>query len=83
MIEPEIELGRIAVQVRVAHVKVAARELPWLPLTLTGSPTNIITLPMLDSTAPIPLDYRLPADAYYHLVRALRVTLPPPLADTA
>ena len=34
---------------------------------------------MLDSTAPIPLDYRLPDDAYYHLVRTLRVTLPPPL----
>ena len=37
---------------------------------------------MLDSTAPIPLDYRLPAEAYYHLVRTLRVTLPPPLTDT-
>ncbi len=32
-----------------------------------------------------PLDHlslRLPADAYYHLVRTLRLTLPPPLTDT-
>ena len=33
---------------------------------------------MLDSTQPIPLDYQLPADAYWHLIRALRLTLPPP-----
>lgn len=33
---------------------------------------------MLDSAAPIPLDFRLPVDAYYHLVRTLRLTLPPP-----
>lgn len=38
---------------------------------------------MLDSTAPIPLDYQLPADAYYHLIRALRLTLPPPPTDSA
>ena len=38
---------------------------------------------MLDSAAPIPLDYQLPAEAYYHLVRALRLTLPPPAGDSA
>lgn len=37
---------------------------------------------MLDSTAPIPLDYQLPADAYRHLIRTLRRTLPPPPGDS-
>ena len=38
---------------------------------------------MFDGAAPIPLDYQLPADAYYHLVRTLRLTLPPPPTDSA
>src|SRR5437763_11850927 len=33
---------------------------------------------MFDNAAHTPLDYQLPADAYYHLVRTLRLTLPPP-----
>src|SRR5437763_1386484 len=33
---------------------------------------------MFDSTQPIPLDFLLPADAYWHLIRTLRLTLPPP-----
>jgi hypothetical protein len=33
---------------------------------------------MLTSAAPIPPDYRLPEDAYWHVIRILRVTLPPP-----
>ena len=37
---------------------------------------------MFDSAAPIPLDYLLPAEAYYHLVRKLRLTLPPPAGDS-
>ena len=38
---------------------------------------------MLDSAAPIPLDYRLPGEAYYHLIRMLRLALPPPPTDSA
>ena len=38
---------------------------------------------MLDSTQPIPLDYQLPAHAYWHLIRTLRLTLPPPADDGA
>jgi hypothetical protein len=37
---------------------------------------------MFDSSAPTPLDYQLPADAYYHLIRTLRLTLPPPPDDS-
>ena len=33
---------------------------------------------MFDAATPTPLDYQLPADAYWHLVRTLRLTLPPP-----
>src|SRR5437763_13452072 len=33
------------------------------------------------STTPDDLHDRLPADAYYHLVRTLCLTLPPPLSD--
>ena len=36
---------------------------------------------MFDGTAP-PLAYQLPAEAYYHLVRTLRLTLPPPPGDS-
>ena len=36
---------------------------------------------MFDGPAPLPLAYQLPADAYYHLVRTLRLTLPPPPGD--
>jgi hypothetical protein len=38
---------------------------------------------MLDSTQPIPLDYQFPEDAYWHLIRFLRLTLPPPPDDSA
>src|SRR5256885_1162821 len=40
---------------------------------------------MLDSTTPSPSHFadRLPADAYYHLVRVLRPALPPPRGDSA
>jgi hypothetical protein len=37
---------------------------------------------MLDSTQPIPLDYQLPADAYWHLIRFLHLILPPPPTDS-
>ena len=37
---------------------------------------------MLDSTAPIPLAAQLPADAYWHLIRTLRLTLPRPPGDS-
>ena len=33
---------------------------------------------MFDGTAPIPLEYQLLSDAYYHLVGTLRLALPPP-----
>ncbi len=33
---------------------------------------------MFDGPAPIPPESQLPADAYWHLVRTLRLTLPPP-----
>ena len=36
---------------------------------------------MFDSITPAPRENQLPADAYYHLVRTLRLTLPPPLTD--
>ena len=36
---------------------------------------------MRDSTQPIPLDYQLPADAYWHLIRTLHLILPPPPTD--
>ena len=38
---------------------------------------------MLDSTQPIPLDYQLPVDAYWHLIRTLHLILPPPPTDSA
>lgn len=38
---------------------------------------------MLDSTAPTRVDYQLPADAYCHLIRTLRLTVPPPTDDPA
>ncbi len=38
---------------------------------------------MFDGAAPRPLADRLPVDAYYHLVRTLRLTLPPPPTDSA
>ena len=38
---------------------------------------------MFDSITPDDLAYQLPADAYYQLVRTLRLTLPPPLTDSA
>jgi hypothetical protein len=37
---------------------------------------------MLDSAQPIPLDYQLPADAYWHLIRSLHLILPPPPTDS-
>ncbi len=37
---------------------------------------------MFDSTTPIPLESQLAADAYWHLVRTLRLTLPPPPDDS-
>jgi hypothetical protein len=37
---------------------------------------------MIDSTQPIPLDYQFPEDGYWHLMRTLRLTLPPPAEDT-
>ena len=37
---------------------------------------------MLHSTQPLPLDYQFPEDAYWHLMRTLRLTLPPPADDT-
>ena len=37
---------------------------------------------MFDSTAPIPLADQLPADAYWHLIRTLRLTLPRPPGDS-
>jgi hypothetical protein len=36
---------------------------------------------MIDGTARIPFAHQLPADAYWHLVRTLRLTLPPPPGD--
>ena len=38
---------------------------------------------MFDGTPQLPLEDRLPVDAYYHLVRTLRLTLPPSLTDRA
>ena len=37
---------------------------------------------MFDAAAPTPLAYQLPAEAYYHLVRTLRLALPPPPGDS-
>jgi hypothetical protein len=37
----------------------------------------------MPSAAPDHLACQLPVDAYYHLVRTLRLTLPPPLTDSA
>jgi hypothetical protein len=37
---------------------------------------------MFDAATPTPLAYQLPADAYRHLVRTLRLTLPPPPDDS-
>jgi len=37
---------------------------------------------MATETAPFPLDYQFPEDGYWHLMRTLRLTLPPPPEDT-
>ena len=32
----------------------------------------------MSDTSPLPLDYQFPEDAYWHVIRFLRLTLPPP-----
>ena len=50
-------------------------------ITIDDSDTNIYGARM-SSAAPNHLHDQLPADAYYHLVRTLCLTLPPPLTDS-
>ena len=38
---------------------------------------------MAPDICPLPLDYQFPEDAYWHVIRFLRLTLPPPPDDGA